>query len=95
MAPWVQGSLTAAFLRPDLPVDGKAPSAGCSRIIYSCNYHYTQPIVEVKRHSKQLFFRAFRLGVQNEPIAAAIQPTPHVCAAAVIVDLIAVADVEA
>jgi hypothetical protein len=33
--------------------------------------------------------------VQNEPITAAVQPTPHVCAPAVIVDLIAVADVEA
>src|ERR1019366_7329522 len=33
--PWVQGSLAAAFLRPDLPVAGKAPSDGCSSIIYS------------------------------------------------------------
>jgi hypothetical protein len=33
--------------------------------------------------------------VQNEPIAAAVQPTPHVRAPAAVVDLIAVADVEA
>ena len=33
--------------------------------------------------------------MQNEPIAAAVQLAPHVCAPAAIVDLIAVADVEA
>jgi len=33
--------------------------------------------------------------VQNEPITAAVQSAPHVCASAAIIDLIAVADVEA
>jgi hypothetical protein len=32
--------------------------------------------------------------VQNEPIAAAVQPTPHIRAAATVIDLIAVADIE-
>jgi hypothetical protein len=32
--------------------------------------------------------------VQNKPITAAVQPTPHVCAPAAVIDLIAVADVE-
>ena len=37
----------------------------------------------------------FRINVQDEPITAAVQPTPHVRAPAAIIDLIAVADVEA
>jgi hypothetical protein len=37
----------------------------------------------------------FPLSVQNEAIAAAVQPTPHIRAPAAIIDLIAVADVEA
>ena len=65
-----------------------------SSVTYSCNIHYTQPIVEVKCCSKRLFFSCFRLGVQHKPITAAVQPTPHVRAPAAVVDLIAVADVE-
>ncbi|MFZ2079361.1 MAG: hypothetical protein WAV38_22475 [Xanthobacteraceae bacterium] len=37
----------------------------------------------------------FLLSVQNDAIATAVQPTPHVRASAAIIDLIAVADVEA
>ena len=42
-----------------------------------------------------LFSAVFWLGVQNEPITAAVQPTPHIRATAIIDDLVAVADVEA
>ena len=37
----------------------------------------------------------FLINVQDNPIAAAVQPTPHIRAPAAIIDLIAVADVEA
>jgi hypothetical protein len=33
--------------------------------------------------------------MQHKPIAAAVQPTPHVRAPAAVIDLIAVADVKA
>ena len=36
----------------------------------------------------------FRVNVQDNPIAAAVQPTPHVRASAAIIDLIAVANIE-
>jgi hypothetical protein len=33
--------------------------------------------------------------MQHKPITAAVQPTPHVCAPVAVIDLIAVANVEA
>ena len=62
-----------------------------SSVTYSCNNHYTQPIVV---RSKALFFRYFSARPQHKPITAAVQPTPHIRAPAAVIDLIAVADIE-
>ena len=93
---WFHRSLTAAGCGPALPVGAKAPSAVRSCVIYSCKYvlytTYSRSQVLLKI---SCFFGFFRLGVQNEAITAAVQLAPHVRAPAAVVDLIAVADVEA
>jgi hypothetical protein len=83
---------TAGFFRPDFAGAGKVPSAGRSYIIYSCSTTCSRKSTTAET---AIFFGSFRLGVQNKAITAAVQPAPHIRAPAAIIDLIAVADLEA
>ena len=57
-------------------------------------YYYTQPIVEVNSAENIGLLSLLCKRIKNEPIAIAVKPAPHVRAAAAVIDLIAIANVE-